>query len=387
MTLNIDRSTWKRVRFGDVVVSVNDAVKDPGSAGIEHVIAMEHLNPRELKVTRWGSISDGTTFTRRVKPGQTLFGKRRAYQRKVAYAEFDAICSGDILVFEAKPDRLLPELLPFLVMSDGFFDYALGTSAGSLSPRTRWSDLAKYEVDVPPLDEQKRIAELLWAAEDHRLATMAVGNRLDAARAALHDETFPRWLNERARPVSEMFDFQLGKMISPKSAPEPGRGYPYLANIDVRWRSFNLTNLRTVALSEPEREKFLLQPGDVLACEGRGVGRSAVWRGELKECYYQKALHRLRAREDTPLRPDVLVEFLAWCSETGRFRRLVGDNLIPHLTEVKFKTLRAPLPTREAQTRFLDELAVLNEADESSRSGTRATAQLTAILLKELWSQ
>ena len=79
---------------------------------------MEHLDPGELKLSRWGSTEDGTTFTRRVKPGQTLFGKRRAYQRKVAYAEFDAICSGDIYTFEADETQLLGGLLPFLVQSN-----------------------------------------------------------------------------------------------------------------------------------------------------------------------------------------------------------------------------------------------------------------------------
>ena len=138
--------------------------------GIDRIIAMEHLDPGELKIQRWGSIEDGTTFTRRVKPGQTLFGKRRAYQRKVAYAEFEAICSGDIYTFEADESQLLGEFLPFLVQSNEFFDHALDTSAGSLSPRTNWRDLANFEFDLPPLDEQKRIADLLWAVERHRRA-------------------------------------------------------------------------------------------------------------------------------------------------------------------------------------------------------------------------
>jgi type I restriction enzyme S subunit len=129
---------------------------------------MEHLEPGELNIQRWSSVEDGTTFTRRVTPGQTLFGKRRAYQRKVAFAEFDAICSGDILTFQADETQMLSSFLPFLVQSNRFFDHALGTSAGSLSPRTNWRDLSRYQFDLPPLDEQKRIADLLWAVERHR---------------------------------------------------------------------------------------------------------------------------------------------------------------------------------------------------------------------------
>lgn len=172
MSLKLDKSTWKRVAFGDVVRNVNVTVRDPQSVDIDRVIAMEHLDPGELRIRRWGSLDDGTTFTRRVKSGQTLFGKRRAYQRKAAQAEFDAICSGDILTFEAEEDHLLSDFLPFLVQSNEFFDHALGTSVGSLSPRTNWRDLANFEFNLPPLDEQKRIADLLWALENHRLALL-----------------------------------------------------------------------------------------------------------------------------------------------------------------------------------------------------------------------
>ncbi|RKN29944.1 restriction endonuclease subunit S [Micromonospora musae] len=190
MTLNLDKSTWKRVAFGDVVKNVNVTVKDAEAAGIDRVIAMEHLDPGELKISRWGSLDAGTTFTRRVRPGQTLFGKRRAYQRKAAYAEFDAITSADILVFEADATQLLPELLPFLVQSDGFYDHALGTSAGSLSPRTNWRDLANYEFELPPLDEQKGLAGLLWAVERERQSAGSLGKAIGRVRDVVIDERF-----------------------------------------------------------------------------------------------------------------------------------------------------------------------------------------------------
>lgn len=183
--LDLDRSTWASVRFGDFVRNVNETVKEPSAAGIDKVIALEHLDPGELTIDRYGDVACGTTFTRRVRPGQTLFGKRRAYQRKAAYAEVDAICSGDILVFEADPEQLSPRLLPFLVHSDAFFDHALGTSAGSLSPRTSWRALAKYEFYLPPLDEQERISDLLWAVERERGAVRSLTQATAEAVSAL----------------------------------------------------------------------------------------------------------------------------------------------------------------------------------------------------------
>ena len=77
------------MQFGDVVENCAETC-DPAEAGLERFVAMEHLEPGSLQVRRWGNVADGTTFTRQSRPGQVLFGKRRADQRKVAVAEFGA---------------------------------------------------------------------------------------------------------------------------------------------------------------------------------------------------------------------------------------------------------------------------------------------------------
>jgi type I restriction enzyme S subunit len=211
MTLNLDKSAWETVRFGDVVKNVNETVRDAAGAGIDRAIGLEHLDPGELKIVRWSNDPSGTTFTKRVRPGQTLFGKRRAYQRKAAYAEFDAMTSGDVLAFEAIPERLLNELLPFIVQSEPFCAYAVETSAGSLSPRTSWGDLAKFEFALPSFDEQRRLADLLWAAEHHRRS-------LDGAVEALH-VACDEWLSSElgtipTRPLQELASLQHGKPVA-----------------------------------------------------------------------------------------------------------------------------------------------------------------------------
>ena len=110
------------------------------------------------------------TFTKTFRKGQILFGRRRAYLTKAAIAPFDGICSGDITVIEALPDKLLPDLLPFIIQNDAFFEYAVGKSAGSLSPRVKWEHLQHFELTLPALDKQRELADLLWAANSTREA-------------------------------------------------------------------------------------------------------------------------------------------------------------------------------------------------------------------------
>ena len=125
-----------RVAFGDVVRLSRERAPDPEADGFTRYIGLEHIIPGDLTIRRWGNVAEGTTFTNVFRPGQVLFGKRRAYLQKVAVPGFSGVCSSDIYVLESKDDRhLLPDLLPFICQTDAFFKHAVGTSAGSLSPR------------------------------------------------------------------------------------------------------------------------------------------------------------------------------------------------------------------------------------------------------------
>ena len=191
MSMQSLKPGWKMVKFGEVVKNANLVEREPEANGIERVVGLEHIDPENLHIRRWNSIEDGTSFARKFVPGQTLFGKRRAYQRKVAYAEFEGICSGDILTFEPKNKKvLLPELLPFICQGDVFFDHALGTSAGSLSPRTSWTALQDFEFPLPPLYEQKRITEILWAADEAAEAYETAVLSLERSIAVYSDKYF-----------------------------------------------------------------------------------------------------------------------------------------------------------------------------------------------------
>ena len=150
-----------RVKLGEIANESRETIR--GSKKGLPVVGLEHLDPGEITLANW-DVDGENTFTKTFRKGQMLFGRRRAYLKKAAISPFDGICSGDITVIEADDKKLLPNLLPFIIQNDSFFDYAIGKSAGSLSPRAKWEHLRNYELTLPPLDEQSALAELFWAA-------------------------------------------------------------------------------------------------------------------------------------------------------------------------------------------------------------------------------
>ena len=150
-----------KVTFGDIAKECRSTYKGDKS-GIP-IVGLEHIEPQNMLVRNF-EVDTENTFTKSFKKGQVLFGRRRAYQQKAGVATFDGICSGDITVIEAIPEKVDIGLLPFIVQNEAFFGHAVQGSAGSLSPRVKWEHLASYEIELPSLSEQKVLADKLWAA-------------------------------------------------------------------------------------------------------------------------------------------------------------------------------------------------------------------------------
>jgi type I restriction enzyme, S subunit len=211
---------WRQVKFGEVVRLSKARSQDPLADGIERYVGLEHLEPGDLRIRSWGNVADGVTFTSVFKPGQVLFGKRRAYQRKVAVADFSGVCSGDIYVLEVKDAQvLMPELLPFICQTDAFFDHAVGTSAGSLSPRTNWKSLADFQFLLPQRHEQLRISGLLGEIENNS----AFLESLAAECAKLTEAVFSHhtWNDESLTqiPISQIAE--INPKVSSLDADDP----------------------------------------------------------------------------------------------------------------------------------------------------------------------
>jgi type I restriction enzyme S subunit len=146
-----------------------------------------------------------------------------------------------------------------------------------------------------------------------------------------------------------------------------------------------LADVKKMDFSPEESEKFSLHSGDVLVCEGGEVGRTAIWHGEIVNCCYQKALHRLRPKSDL-LQPEILLNFMQYASQRGLLARLTGHPTIAHLTAVKIRKLRVPVPGLDVQGRAIRVFSILDQARERTAQHLSASNSLTRGLLETLLS-
>ena len=146
-------------------IAINSTVKKkPIDADKEHYIGLEHLDSDCLIVSRWGAEVTPIGEKLLMQKGDILFGKRRAYQRKVGIAPFDGIFSAHGMVLRPKENVVIKEFFPFFIASDQFMERAVRISVGGLSPTINWRDLKEQEFELPSLEEQRILSEKLWAA-------------------------------------------------------------------------------------------------------------------------------------------------------------------------------------------------------------------------------
>ena len=216
------------------------------------------------------------------------------------------------------------------------------------------SAFAEFQIPLPPLAEQKRIAGILDAADSLRAKRREALGQLDTLLQSTFLDMFGDLVtNPMGWDVvafESIGNSRLGKMLD-KGKEVGDCQFPYLANTNVQWGRFDLTALRTMDFSESDCEEFKLEDGDLLICEGGEVGRTAIWRGAHDRIYFQKALHRVRL-DPTAAVPEYVFQFMWFMAKNGGFRDLTTSATIPHLTGVKLKRLRCPRPPLELQNRY-----------------------------------
>ena len=301
------------------------------------IVGLEHLIPQEIKFSGY-DVDTENTFTKTFKKGQILFGRRRAYLKKAAIADFDGICSGDITVIEAIPGKVDPLLLPFIIQNDKFFDYAVSRSAGGLSPRVKWEHLKDYEFDLPPIEEQRILADKLWAAyrlkESYKKLLTATQEMVKSQFIEMFGDTHMR--SDHSRQWKEVVEIINGKDY--KSIQVEDGGYPvYGTGGELARASDNLSPANSILLG---RKGTIDKPLLI---------REKYWNvdtafGAVPD---EKVLHYV---------------YFYWHCKTIDFNVLNKGTTLPSTTKVDRLNLWIKIPSMEEQTRFG---SIVEQADKS----------------------
>ena len=284
-------------------MSVNDRIENPVDAGVERYVGLEHLDSDSLTIRRWAPPTAVTATKLLFRRGDIIFGRRRVYQRKLAVADFDGICSAHALVLRAKSRVVLPEFLPFFMQSDSFMRRAEAISVGSLSPTINWRTLASEEFALPPLDEQRRVANVLSAATETGETYARLEHAITAAELSAIHAGLDRNKHRPAVPVVDLLREppRNGIFASSWYCHDPA-DYVGLKTVSVsavdRSRFEPAKGLKRVEIDAGTARPFLVQDGDAFIVRGNGnralCGKAGLAHTTYDDLVYPDKLIRLR---------------------------------------------------------------------------------------------
>jgi len=278
-----------------------------------------------------------------------------------------------------------------------FIEPVVAKSKGVSYPAINASELVCLEIPLPPLPEQQAIAAFLDRETARIDALIAKKQRfielLEEKRQALITQAVTKgldpdvemkdsgveWLGEvpvgwAVLPLSVRYHVQLGKMLDKKQITG-GHLAPYLRNANIQWGKVDLSDLYEMDFNPSEREYYSLKRGDLLVCEGGEIGRTAVWNGELDECYYQKAVHRVRPRSQKD-NSRYLYYLMFAAAHIGVFDAGADVSTIGHLTAVKLKKTRFAFPPYDEQSKIVEYLDSVHNDYENLIENTKRSLDL-----------
>lgn len=302
---------------------------------------------------------------------------------KVAFAGTKLSTNQAILGIQAKSQDVLDlkYLKHWLVsIKEKLIHGARGVALKNLSATI----VKNLKIPLPPLAEQKKIAAILDAADSLRQKDQQLIDHYTTLSQSLFLEMFGDPVaNSMGWEVKRLFEVsmsQLGKMLS-KKAKQNINPKKYLRNANVRWRSFDLGNVLKMDFNNREISKFNLLNGDLLVCEGGEVGRCAIWREALTDCYFQKALHRIRVNKDI-LTPEYLQEYFFWMARLGGLMSSVSEVTFSHLTAEKLKQLKVPMPPISLQKQFASHISIIEQQKQQAQASLEKSEALFNSLLQ-----
>jgi type I restriction enzyme M protein len=383
-----DRSKWVRVRFGDVVRMLKEQV-DPLSGEVERYIAGEHMDSDDVHIRRWGTVGDGylgPAFIRRFRKEQVLYGSRRTYLKKVAMAEFDGVTANTTFVLEAVQGKLLQELLPWLMLSERFTQHSIRESKGLTNPYINFPDIAKFEFALPPLDQQRRIAEILWALDEVVCKWRDTSVATEEHARSTSDGIFEEHQNERHLVAPEACDqITVGIVVKPASYYTDAEvGIPALRSVNVFLGRFELSNLGHLTPKGHQKNlKSQLKKGDVVVVRTARPGDAAVVTDRIAG---MNLIDLILVRPKPLLLPEYLVEFLNSAFGRRQISRGSAGTAQQHFNVSEFQRLEMPAPSITEQRKAVDELASLKVRLQLCQGHTSRVTTLQTALLEVLLS-
>ncbi len=353
---------WQIVKFGEIAKNISKRV-EPSETDLEVYVGLEHLDPQSLRITRRGVPADVKGQKLRVRPGQIIFGKRRAYQKKVAVADFEGICSAHAMVLEEVVGKIIPGLLPFFMQSDMFMDRAVAISEGSLSPTIKWKTLAIQEFPLPPIERQKEILEVLEKLEevDQKVekAWIRASNLLDAEMNELLSQE-----NSSKYPLAKLKD--VTDKIADRDHTTPkyvDNGVLIVSPTNFTDEGIDFDSCKKITSNAHKKnyQKTDVKPGDIILHRiGAGLGRSRLVDRSMPEFSILHSLAMIR-----PNTEKISSKYLFWSLKTPYSRRQMGLGIqsigVPDLGLSQIGNIHLYLAPKERQQAIVERLETGNE--------------------------
>ena len=382
---------WQIVKFGDIAKEVKLTTKNPAEDGLEFYVGLDHLDPQSLRIARKGIIAeDNPSFTRRFSAGQILFGKRRCYQKKAAVAGFEGICSGDIIVMDATPKKIIPGLLPFIIQSDAFFDWAEKTSSGSLSPRTKWKSLAEFEFPLPPIERQKEILEVLEKLEECLNSAEKTSIAGQYAQTRTMNELINRLIDDSPRKKLSELGITFGGLSGKKGSDFGKSGKPYITYLNI-YNNFEIDpNGVDLVSIKPKEKQNQVKKGDVLFTISSEtpdeVGISSVMTEELGEVYLNSFCFGFRLSDSSKFFPKYLKYFFRSSYFRQAIRRLAQGSTRYNLSKSEFLKISIPILSDNQQIEVCDSLETVSEINSNINDKINELSKIKSSTLDSIFN-
>lgn len=390
---------WNNHHFGELCDRVKDSYQ-PIDGGDTPYVGLEHLAQGFPAFVGRGKESEVKSSKTAFKIGDILFGKLRPYLRKGAQADFDGVCSTDILAFRAKL-ICASEFLKFVIHSDEFISHAKSTTSGVQHPRTSWPSLREFRLSLPPLSEQKKIAHILSTVQRAIEAQERIIQATTELKKALMHKLFTEGLRKEPQKESEIglvpeswevvkigdvTEVKGGKRL-PKNDKivEHNTGFPYIRVTDFNEFSVDMCGIRFLTkTAQKQIFRYIINQTDVFISIAGSIGITGMIPPELDGANLTENAARLIVNDSSMLQPRFLMYWLASHHCQAEIKAQTVKNAQPKLALARIKSLNAPLPSLEEQVEIATAMDLAKRKTDNARSKRDLLKDLFRILLHEL---